>query len=148
MRSGLQRHDLIQRLLRKSVTGRPVRIPFARATVPASIHVAGTAWDGAAAVAEGPCKGQCLALRREPGHVHDIWAIEVLAPEGRKLGYLPRRCDEIPARSMDAGKGPFLRPETVERFGPALETGATSHREEVWPAETAGRTPPSGQRAP
>lgn len=52
-------------------------------------------------------------------------------PEGREPGYPPRRCNQIPARSMDAGQRPFLRLETVERFGPALEIGATLHREDV-----------------
>ena len=52
--------------------------------------------------AVGP--GQRLALRRQPENRYDALAIEVLGPEGHKLGYVPRRRNEMPARLMDAGK--------------------------------------------
>ncbi len=94
----------MQQLLQKSVTGTAVQIPFARDIMLASMHVAGTAYYEAKTAAGRLRAGQRLALRREPDNVHDGLAIEVLVPEGSKLGYLPRRCNEIPARLMDAGK--------------------------------------------
>lgn len=130
MSTGLQKQDLVRQLLQRSVTGAPVQIPFARDIMLASMHVAGTAYYEAAAVAGGLRSGQRPTLRREPGNVHDALAIEVLEPEGRKLGYLPRSCNEIPARLMDAGKRLFLQLETVERSDSWLEIGVTLYMED------------------
>ena len=131
MSTELQKQDLIQQLLQKSVTGTPVQIPFARDILLASMHIAGTAYYEAAAVAEGLHKGQRLTLRREPGNIHDTWAIEVLAAERHKLGYLPRNRNEIPARLMDAGKRLFLQLEAVERQGAWPEIAVTLHMEDA-----------------
>lgn len=91
-----------------------MRIPFARDIMLASMHTGG-----------------CLALRREPGNAHDGLAVEVLGPEGHKLGYLPRSCNEIPARLMDAGKRLFLRLESVEKPGAWLKIEVTLYMEDV-----------------
>ena len=53
MSTGLQKQDLVRQLLQRSVTGAPVQIPFARDIMLASMHVAGTAYYEAAAVAGG-----------------------------------------------------------------------------------------------
>ena len=127
----LQKQDLVQQLLRKSVTGQPVRIPFARDIMLASIRVAGTAYYEADGVAHQLKAGQRLALRREPGNVHDGLAVEVLDPEGHKLGYLPRSSNEIPARLMDAGKRLFLRLESVEKLDAWLKIEVTLYMEDV-----------------
>lgn len=108
-----------------------MRIPFARDIMLASMHVAGTAYYDAEGVAHRLRAGQRFALRREPGNVHDGLAVEVLEPEGHKLGYLPRSCNEIPARLMDAGKRLFLRLESVEKRDAWLKIEVTLYMEDV-----------------
>lgn len=41
---------------------------------------------------------------REPENEYDELAILVKDEKGHKLGYVPRRCNRVPARLMDAGK--------------------------------------------
>jgi len=48
--------------------------------------------------------GHKLTLRREPKNPHDQRAIAVYTDGGEKLGYLPRRLNEIPASLMDSGR--------------------------------------------
>jgi hypothetical protein len=48
--------------------------------------------------------GEQLALVREPANPHDEMAIAVYTAAGRKLGYIPRFINEIPARHMDEGR--------------------------------------------
>ena len=52
-----------------------------------------------------------------PGTAHDALAIEVFGPRGHKLGYVPRRRNEMPARLVDAGKRLSARAESIERRG-------------------------------
>lgn len=47
--------------------------------------------------------GDSLTLRREPDHLQDEWAIEVLTTSGRKLGYVPKPQTGIIAELMDEG---------------------------------------------
>ena len=83
----------------------------------ARLHVAGTAYYDAEAVADRLRPGQRLALRRQPENRYDALAIEVLGPEGHKLGYVPRRRNEMPARLMDAGKRLSARAESIAQRG-------------------------------
>lgn len=46
---------------------------------------------------------QTLILKREPTNPYDPLAIAVHAATGGKLGYLPRRLNEIPSHLMDSG---------------------------------------------
>ena len=48
-------------------------------------------------------EGDELELRREPQNPHDARAIAIHDTRGRKLGYLPRKENRIPARLMDQG---------------------------------------------
>jgi hypothetical protein len=48
--------------------------------------------------------GLAVDLRREADNEHDPDAIAVVTPDGRRLGYLPRRRNEVIARLLDAGK--------------------------------------------
>jgi hypothetical protein len=57
--------------------------------------------------------GQQLTLRREPENRHDPLAIAVFAASGHKLGYLPRRLNEIPANLMDSGRSVVARVSEV-----------------------------------
>ena len=83
----------------------------------ARMHIAGTAYYNAEAAADRLHPGQRLALRRQPGNRYDALAIEVLGPEGHKLGYVPRRRNDMPARLMDAGKSLSARTESVMQRG-------------------------------
>ena len=96
---------------------RRVRAAAPREILLARMHVAGTAYYDAEAVADRLRPGQRLALRRQPGNRHDALAIEVFGPRGHKLGYVPRRRNEMPARLIDAGKRLSARAESIERRG-------------------------------
>ena len=96
---------------------RPVRAAAPREVLLARMHVAGTAYYDAERVADRLRPGQRLALRRQPGNRHDALAIEVVGPRGHKLGYVPRRRNEMPAQLIDAGKCLSARAESIERRG-------------------------------
>lgn len=53
--------------------------------------------------------GTQLTLQRDPSNRHDEWAIRILAPSGRMLGYIPADVNEILSRLMDAGKRLFAK---------------------------------------
>jgi hypothetical protein len=63
--------------------------------------VAGTAYYDAERAMDGLGVGQELVLRREPKNPHDSRAIEVLAPWGSKLGYVPRSDNSAVTALMD-----------------------------------------------
>ena len=48
-------------------------------------------------------KGMRLTLRREPDNPCDRNAVEIMTPDGVKLGYLPRSSVESIARNLDRG---------------------------------------------
>lgn len=83
----------------------------------AHMHVAGTPYHHAAKLAAWLRPGERFTLRREPDNAHDARAIEVLGPKGRKLGYVPRRFNKMPARLMDAGKHLSAQMTSIEREG-------------------------------
>ena len=95
----------------------PVRAAAPREILLARMHVAGTAYYDAEAVADRLRPGQRLALRRQSGNRHDGLAIEVFAPRGHKLGYVPRQHNEMPARLIDAGERLSAQAESIERRG-------------------------------
>ena len=96
----------------------------------ARMHVAGTDYNEAEEAVGKMSRGQRFALRREPQNVHDELAIEVLTPEGHKLGYIPRRYNEIPARLMDAGKRLFVQMESLAKRGESLEIRISLYMED------------------
>ena len=130
MSNDLQKHELVEQLLEKSAIGKPVQIPFALDIMLAQMHVAGTTYYEAKPAAERLRVGQRFSLRREPENVHDPLAIEVLEPEGRKLGYLPRAYNEIPARLMDAGKRLFVQMESIRERGDWLDIQITLYMQD------------------
>ena len=117
----MRRRDVIQALASLFSVGalasRRVRAAAPREILLARMHVAGTAYYDAEAVADHLLTGQRLALRRQPENRYDALAIEVLGPEGHKLGYVPRRGNEMPARLIDAGKRLSARAESIEWRG-------------------------------
>ena len=121
MSKALAKDELIRSLLQKSVGGIPMQIPFARDIFLCHLHVAGTPYYDARTAMEQLESGQRLTLRREPDNPHDEMAIEILTAEPLKLGYIPRRLNEIPARLMDAGKRLFLEVEAIEEYNDYLD---------------------------
>lgn len=47
--------------------------------------------------------GEPVVLKRQPDNPYDRLAIEVYAEDGRKIGYIPRSHNIIPASLMDQG---------------------------------------------
>ena len=109
------------------------RVPAAatREILLARMHVAATAYYDAEAVADRLRPGQRLALRRQPGNRYDALAIEVLGPEGHKLGYVPRQRNEMPARLIDAGKRLSAQAESVVQQGNCLNIQMSLHLEDA-----------------
>ena len=58
--------------------------------------------------------GDTLNLLREPENEHDTYAIKVVDAAQKKLGYMPRRMNHIPARLMDAGKLLYVKITRVD----------------------------------
>ena len=75
--------------------------------------------------------GQRLSLRRQPRNRHDPLAIEVFGPRARKLGYVPRRHNEMPARLIDAGKRLSAPAESIERRGNWLNIQMSLHLDDA-----------------
>lgn len=117
----MRRRDVIQALCSLLGIGalatRRVHATAPRRILLAGMHVAGTAYHDAEAAADRLRPGQILRLRREPENRYDTLAIEVFGPEGHKLGYVPRRRNEMPARLMDAGKRLSARAESIAQRG-------------------------------
>ena len=131
----MRRRDLIQALCGLlglgTITTRRTQAAAPREIRLAGMHVAGTAYYDAEAVAGRLRPGQRLELRRQPENRYDALAIEVLGPEGRKLGYVPRRRNEMPARLMDAGKHLCARAESIERRGSWLDIQVSVYLEDA-----------------
>jgi hypothetical protein len=67
--------------------------------------VAGAARHHAEALAsDAAAPGRPLALRRDPGNVHDANAIAVATEDGALLGYVPRELAAELAPELDAGR--------------------------------------------
>lgn len=79
-------------------------------------HIAGTGYLDLDEVETELSPGAPLLFRREPENVHDHLAVAIYEQKERKLGYLPRAKNEVPARLMDAGKLLFGKIETKERL--------------------------------
>lgn len=79
--------------------------PFAnRIVLVDDMRIAGTTHvRGIDDLVAGLADEQELTFEREPGNLHDTWAIRVLA-NGKRLGYVPCDQNEILARLMDGGK--------------------------------------------
>lgn len=129
--SEIQKTELVEQLLRKSVTGKLIRIPFKQDIMLARMHVAGTDYYGAKNASESFSAGDRFVLKREPKNRHDKFAIEVLTQEGRKLGYIPADRNEIPARLMDAGKHLFVQLEAFKLRGSWLDISISLYMEDI-----------------
>ncbi len=92
--------------------------PFSKETFLIDTHIAGTTYiDNIDQISENLIKGTRLNFFREPENKHDKLAIVIKDDEGNKVGYVPRKNNEIIARLMDAGKLIYGIVEDKERLG-------------------------------
>lgn len=83
---------------------RPGRSAAAIRPVPLfACHVAGFQYYEGPRLISRLRPGEQLTLVREPANPYDDKAIAVYSSAGRKLGYIPRFINEIPAGNLDAG---------------------------------------------
>lgn len=96
--------------------GGDIRIaPFIQEIFLLECHIAGTGYQDLDRVEPELAPGDPLLFRRELDNIHDHLAVAIYDQKERKLGYLPRAKNEVPARLMDAGKLLFGKIETSER---------------------------------
>ncbi len=92
-------------LLRGSFGHDGIPLPFVHEIFLMETPVAGTSYiDQIEKIDKELCPQELIVLKREPGNPHDHLAVLIIDPRGRKIGYIPRDRNEIPARLMDAGK--------------------------------------------
>ncbi len=84
-------------------------------------YIAGFQYHSGPAILRALRKGQLLSLKREPNNPHDALAIAVYTTTGKKIGYLPRRLNEIPATLMDQGQPVQSFIHRVTRNAPTWE---------------------------
>ncbi len=93
-----------QLLMAKTFAGQRLGLPFGHDIFLLETQVAGIYYHQADIAVPSLRVGETLILRREPANPHDPLAAEILAMGGLKLGYIPRHCNPVLARLMDAGK--------------------------------------------
>ena len=93
-----------RQLMAKTFAGERLALPFGRDIFLLETHVAGLRYHQAGMAVPSLMVGAALTLRREPANPYDELAIEILAADGLKLGYIPRHRNPVLARLMDAGK--------------------------------------------
>ncbi len=97
-------------------------MPFTREIFLMKCHVAGTSYSkNIDIIAANLNINDLLVLRREPDNPYDQLAILVLDEAGRKVGYVPRKKNEVIARLMDAGKLVFGKIEEKQYLNRWLE---------------------------
>ncbi len=79
--------------------------PFSREIFLIDTHIAGTSYvPNIDIIGEKLVRGTKLNFFREPDNRYDKLAIVIKDLYGNKIGYVPRKTNEILARLMDAGK--------------------------------------------
>lgn len=97
-------HGMTNQLMHLTLGKGEIAMPFGQEIFLLHVHIAGTGFYDAPRT-EGKLKsGQELVLIRQPDNPHDKLAIEVFTPDGKKLGYVPRKDNTVIARLLDAGK--------------------------------------------
>lgn len=85
--------------------GLDIAKPFEQHIYLVDARIAGTTYvDGIREIEPRLAVDTRLNFFREPNNPHDPLAILIKDAEGNKLGYVPRRKNEILSRLMDAGK--------------------------------------------
>jgi len=79
--------------------------PFSREIFLIDTHIAGTTYvENIESIAEKIAAGVRLNFYREPKNEYDANAILIKDETGNRVGYVPKKNNEILARLMDAGK--------------------------------------------
>ena len=58
--------------------------------------------------------GDKLEMRRDAANREDPWAIRILAPNGKRLGYIPSDINEVLSHLLDAGKHLYCVVTSIE----------------------------------
>ena len=83
--------------------------PFVREVELLNCNIAGTTFLDLDEVEPELEKHQLLMLKREPKNKNDDKAILILTEDGQKLGYVPKKKNEVLSNLMDAGRLLFGR---------------------------------------
>ena len=83
--------------------------PFVREVELLNCNIAGTTFLDLDEIEPELREHQLLMLKREPKNKNDDKAILILTEDGQKLGYVPKKKNEVLANLMDAGKLLFGR---------------------------------------
>jgi len=83
--------------------------PFVQEVALLNCNIAGTTFLDLNEIEPELKKHQLLMLKREPKNKDDDKAILILTEDGQKLGYVPKKKNEVLSNLMDAGKLLFGR---------------------------------------
>ena len=83
--------------------------PFVQEVALLNCNIAGTTFLDLNEIEPELKKHQLLMLKREPRNKDDDKAILILTEDGQKLGYVPKKKNEVLSNLMDAGKLLFGR---------------------------------------
>ena len=83
--------------------------PFVREVELLNCNIAGTTFLDLDEIEPELREHQLLMLKREPKNKNDDKAILILTEDGQKLGYVPKKQNEVLSNLMDAGKLLFGR---------------------------------------
>ena len=95
--------------VRTSLDEKGLPKPFVREVELLNCNIAGTTFLDLDEVEPELEKHQLLMLKREPKNKNDDKAILILTEDGQKLGYVPKKKNEVLSNLMDAGKLLFGR---------------------------------------
>ncbi len=118
-------------IIRKSLDGTGVPMPFVEEIFLLETHIAGTTFLDLKKVEPTLKEQEILIFKREPKNKADKLAIIIARESGQKLGYVPRDHNEIMARLMDAGKLLFGKLENKEWMNSWLKLKIRIYMREV-----------------
>ena len=95
--------------VRTSLDEKGLPKPFVREVELLNCNIAGTTFLDLDEIEPELKKYQLLMLIREPKNENDDKAILILTEDGQKLGYVPKKKNEVLSNLMDAGKLLFRR---------------------------------------
>ena len=100
-------------ILTAGFNGKGIALPFIPEIQLIKCYIAGTTFrEDIDEIEQELQKDDLLVFKREPDNEHDKLAIAVYDKRERRIGYIPQRKNEIPARLMDAGKIVFAKIES------------------------------------
>ena len=95
--------------VRTSLNEKGLPKPFVREVELLNCNIAGTTFLDLDEIEPELREHQLLMLKREPKNKNDDKAILILTEDGQKLGYVPKKKNEVLSNLMDAGKLLFGR---------------------------------------